>query len=68
MPSGVSFSPENEQIDSPLLMRPAVFWLLSVGGGPVISPASAADEATSAARPIEVAIVLKRFVMTDPHF
>jgi hypothetical protein len=32
----------------------------------VISPASAAEETTNAATPIEVASVLIRFLMTDP--
>jgi hypothetical protein len=45
-PSGVSFRPEKEQRDNPLLMEGAS-GRLPVGGGPLISPATAVVEIAS---------------------
>ena len=66
-PSGVSFNPEKEQIETPLLMRVpgGDGWLLD-GGGPVISPANAMDEPASAAAPSNSAAIGERLIMTVP--
>jgi hypothetical protein len=63
----VSFSPENEQIDTPLLILVpgAEGWLVG-GGGPLISPADASVDAARAATPKASAQMLERLIMTDP--
>ena len=66
MPSGVSLNPEKEQMDTPLLIRPGPPWLLSVGGGPVISPAYADDQMAKAALPRTSAQMVERLGITDP--
>ena len=68
IPCGVSFSPENEQIDTPLLIRvPGGDGWLVVGGGPVISPANDTLDPVSAAAPIAIARIVERLIMTDPQ-
>ena len=66
MPSGVSFSPEKEQIDVPLLIRVpgGEGWLL-VGGGPLISPAKLTAELaskTAATTPFTIAFITHSFI------